>query len=95
MEIFDSLKRKFFQTKGNFGSLRITDLRHYSHGQPTARGPHAALEALQCGPSTVSEKRYFGAKSIRSLEKVQILALKMTIFQKCGPRADLGWPWLV
>jgi hypothetical protein len=18
----------------------------------------------------------------------------MTIFQKCGPRADLGWPWL-
>jgi hypothetical protein len=57
--------------------------------------PHAALEALQCGPSTDSEKRYFGAKSIRSLEKIQILALKMAIFQKCGPRADLGWPWLV
>jgi hypothetical protein len=34
-------------------------------------------------------------KSIRTLEKVQILALKMTIFQKCDPRADLGWPWLV
>jgi hypothetical protein len=59
------------------------------HGQP------AALEALQCGPSTDSEKRYFGAKSIRSLEKTQILALKMAIFQKCGPRVDLGWPWLV
>jgi hypothetical protein len=38
-----------------------------------------------------SEKFYFGGKSIRSLEKVQILALKMAIFQKCGPRADLGW----
>ncbi len=50
-----------------------------SHGQP------AALEALQCGPSTDSEKRYFGAKSIRSLEKTQNFALKMTIFQKCGP----------
>jgi hypothetical protein len=36
-----------------------------SHGQPAARGPHAALEALQCGPSTDSEKRYFEAKSIR------------------------------
>jgi hypothetical protein len=35
-----------------------------SHGQP------AALEALQCGPSTVSEKRYFGAKSIKSLDKI-------------------------
>ncbi len=23
-----------------------------SHGQPAARGPHAALEALKCGPST-------------------------------------------
>jgi hypothetical protein len=28
-----------------------------------------ALEALQCGPSTDSEKRYFGAKPIRVLEK--------------------------
>jgi hypothetical protein len=46
------------------------------------------------GPSTDSEKRYFGAKSTRISEKVQILALKMAIFQKCGPRADLGWPWL-
>jgi hypothetical protein len=59
-----------------------------SHGQP------AALEALHCGPSKDSEKRYFGAKSIRSLEKIQILALKMAILQKCGPRADSGWPWL-
>jgi hypothetical protein len=41
------------------------------------------------------KNRYFGAKSIRSLKKVQILALEMTIFQKCGPRADLGWPWLI
>jgi hypothetical protein len=57
--------------------------------------PHAALEALQYGPSTVSEKHYFGAKSIRSLEKIQILALKISIFRKCGPRADLGWPWLM
>jgi hypothetical protein len=54
-----------------------------------------ALEAHQCGPSTDSEKRYFGAKSTRISEKVQILALKMAIFQKCGPRADLGWPWLL
>jgi hypothetical protein len=60
-----------------------------SHDQPTA------LEALQCGPSTDSEKRYFRAKTIRSLEKTQILALKMAIFQKCGPRVDLGWPWLI
>jgi hypothetical protein len=54
-----------------------------------------ALEALQCGPYTDSEKRHFGAKSTRSLEKVKILALKMAIFQKCGFRADLGWPWLL
>ncbi len=47
------------------------------------------------GPSTDSEKRYFEAKSTRISEKVQILALKMAIFQKCGPRADLGWPWLL
>ncbi len=40
------------------------------------------------------KNRYFGTKSIRSLEKVQFLALKVTIFLKCGPRADLGWPWL-
>jgi hypothetical protein len=33
------------------------------------RGPPVALEALQCGPSTDSEKRYFGAKPIRVLEK--------------------------
>jgi hypothetical protein len=65
-----------------------------SHGQPAARGPHVALEALQCGPSTDSKKRYFGRKPIGSLEKIQILALKRAIFQKCGPRTDLGWPWL-
>jgi hypothetical protein len=46
------------------------------------------------GPSADSEKRFFGAKPIRSLEKIQILALKMAIFQKYGPRANLGWPWL-
>jgi hypothetical protein len=44
-----------------FGTL----LGYISHGQPAARGPYAALEALECGPSTDSEKRYFGAKSIR------------------------------
>jgi hypothetical protein len=38
--------------------------------------------------------RYFEGKPTESLEKFQILALKMTIFQKFGPRADLGWPWL-
>jgi hypothetical protein len=37
---------------------------------------------------------FFGAKLMRFLEKIQILALKMAIFQKCGLRADLGWPWL-
>jgi hypothetical protein len=41
-----------------------------------------------------SEKRYFGAISTKSLEKIQILALKMTIFRKYGHRAVLGWPWL-
>jgi hypothetical protein len=54
-----------------------------------------ALEALKCGPSKASKNAFFGAKSIRSLKKIQILALKMAIFQKCGPRADLGWPWLL
>jgi hypothetical protein len=39
--------------------------------------------------------RYFEGKSTKSLEKVQFLALKMTIFQKFGPRADLDWPWLI
>jgi hypothetical protein len=39
--------------------------------------------------------RYFGAKSTKSSEKVQILALNVTIFQKFGPRADLVWPWLI
>jgi hypothetical protein len=56
--------------------------------------PHAALKALQCGPSGDSKKPYFAAKSIKSLGKIQILALKTAIFQKCGPRADYGWPWL-
>jgi hypothetical protein len=40
------------------------------------------------------KNHYFGAKSIRFLEKVQILAFKVTICQKSGSRADLGWPWL-
>jgi hypothetical protein len=60
-----------------------------SHGQP------AALEVLQCGPSKASEKRYFGAKSIESLEKSKFRPSKWRFFQKCGPRADLGWPWLI
>jgi hypothetical protein len=38
--------------------------------------------------------RYFGAESPKSLEKVNILALNMTIFLIIGTRADLGWPWL-
>jgi hypothetical protein len=39
--------------------------------------------------------RFFGGKLTKSLEKVLILALKMRIFQKFGPRANLGWPWLL
>jgi hypothetical protein len=70
--------------KSKFTVYHPASINYCSHGQ------RAALEALQCGPSTDSEKRYFGAKSIRSLEKTQILALKMAIFQKCGPRVDLG-----
>jgi hypothetical protein len=75
----------FQNTRKNFGGKKFAEQKRLvliiltSHGQP------AALEALQCGPSTDSEKRYFGAKSIRSLEKTQILALKMAIFQKWGP----------
>jgi hypothetical protein len=38
---------------------------------------------------------YFGAKSTKFLEKVQNLALNKMIFQKFGPRADLGCPWLL
>jgi hypothetical protein len=38
------------------------------------------------------KNRYFGAEPTNFLEIVQILALNMTIFQKFGPRADLGWP---
>jgi hypothetical protein len=33
--------------------------------------------------------------AMAALEKVYILALKMTIFQKFGFRSDLGWPWLL
>jgi hypothetical protein len=43
-------------------TLRHSNIKG-SHGQP------AALEALQCGFSTVPEKCYFEAKSTRSLEK--------------------------
>jgi hypothetical protein len=39
--------------------LKLLEMVYISHGQP------AALEALQCGPSTDSKKRYFEAKSIR------------------------------
>jgi hypothetical protein len=77
------------QCAANYSRSIIVTFIYFSHGQPTA------LEALQCGPSTVSEKRYFGEKPTRPFEKIQILALKMSIFRKCGPRADLGWPWLI
>jgi hypothetical protein len=36
--------------------------------------------------------RYFRAEWTKFSEKVLILALNMKIFQKFGPRADLGWP---
>jgi hypothetical protein len=39
--------------------------------------------------------RYFIEKSTKSEVKVYILALDMTIYQKIGPRADSGCPWLV
>jgi hypothetical protein len=42
--------------------------------QPLKFSNAALLQSLK--------KRYFGAKSIRSLEKIQILALKMAIFFK-------------
>jgi hypothetical protein len=40
------------------------------------------------------EYRNFGGKSTKSLEQIHVLVLNVTIFQKFGPRADLGWPWL-
>jgi hypothetical protein len=46
--------------------------------------PRCSLKSLK--------NRYFGAEPTNFLEIVQILALNMTIFQKFGPRADLGWP---
>jgi hypothetical protein len=39
--------------------------------------------------------RFFEGKLTKSLEKVLIWALNMKIFQKFGPQADLGWPWLL
>jgi hypothetical protein len=58
-----------------------------SLNQPAAAmaNPHAALEALQCGPSTDSEKRYFGAKSIRSLEENLNFGLQNGDFSKMWP----------
>jgi hypothetical protein len=50
--------------------------------------------ALQCGPSTVSKIAILEQNQFDLRKKSKLLALKMTIFQKCGPRADLGWPWL-
>jgi hypothetical protein len=38
--------------------------------------------------------RHFIEKSTKSVVKVYILVLDMTIFPKIGPRADLGGPWL-
>jgi hypothetical protein len=37
---------------------------------------------------------YFIEKSTRSVGKVSILALGMTVLHKFGPRTDLGCPWL-
>jgi hypothetical protein len=39
-----------------------TDFYSIYVSTPAMANPHAALEALQCGPSTDSEKRYFEAK---------------------------------
>ncbi len=53
-----------------FKPLSNANRIYFSHGQP------AALEVLQCGPSKAFKKRYSGAKSIRSLEKIQIWSSK-------------------
>jgi hypothetical protein len=50
----------------------------------------AALEALQCGPSTDSDKRYFGAKSIRSLEKKTNFGPQNGDFSKMWPSSRIG-----
>jgi hypothetical protein len=63
---------------------------YVSHGQPAARGPHAALEALQCGPSKSSENRYFEAKSIRSLEKKTNFGPQNGDFSKLWPLSRFG-----
>jgi hypothetical protein len=34
-------------------------------------------------------------KLTKSFQNLQILALNIRIFQKFGPRTDLGWPWLI
>jgi hypothetical protein len=49
------------------------------------RGPRAA-----CGPSTDSEKRYFGAKSIRFLEKKTNFGPQNGDFSKMWPSSRLG-----
>jgi hypothetical protein len=64
---------------GLFTRQRIINSKKNRLKQPW----HAALEALQCGPSTVSEKRYFGAKPNFRKNNPNF-----------GPRVDLGWPWL-
>jgi hypothetical protein len=38
---------------------------------------------------------YFIEKSTRSVGKVSILALGMTVLHKFGPQTDLGCPWLL
>jgi hypothetical protein len=38
--------------------------------------------------------RYFIEKSTKSVVKAYTLALNMAFWQKIGPRADLGCPWL-
>jgi hypothetical protein len=65
-----------------------------SVGQPAARGPHAALGSLSCGPSTLSRNRPFKEKSSKSLKFSENLALHESIFLKCGPWPHLGWPTL-
>jgi hypothetical protein len=70
----------FFEARETHWIGRVEDLKNlqsllqYSHGQPAALKISDAvlLQSESC--------RYFGAKSTKSLEKVQILALNMRIF---------------
>ncbi len=57
---------------------------------PRPAGRMQPLKLLNVALLWSLKNRYFGAKSIRSLENVQNLALKMTIFFKMWPSSRFG-----